>query len=79
MFMHPLLLGGLLLAGLPVLLHLLMQQQPKKLLFPAFRFLQQRKQTNQQKMKLRQRRSVKPTSKPQKQRRTISTSLRGKS
>jgi hypothetical protein len=30
---------GLLLAGIPVLLHLLMRQKPRRLPFPAFRFL----------------------------------------
>ena len=52
-FIHPLLLGGLLLAGLPVLLHLIMRQQPKHLIFPAFRFLQLRQRTNQRKLRLR--------------------------
>ena len=41
-FVHPLLLGGLLLVGIPVLIHLIMQQKPKRLRFPALRFLQQR-------------------------------------
>lgn len=52
-FIHPLLLGGLLLAGLPVLLHLIMQQKPKQLPFPAFRFLVQRHRTNQRRLRLR--------------------------
>src|SRR6266511_1263614 len=41
-FVHPLLLVGLLLIGIPVLIHLIMQQKPKHLAFPAFRFLQKR-------------------------------------
>jgi hypothetical protein len=52
-FIHPLLLAGLLLAGIPVLIHLIMQQKPKHLLFPAFRFLLQRYRTNQRKLRLR--------------------------
>jgi Aerotolerance regulator N-terminal len=52
-FLFPLLLGGLTLAGLPVLLHLIMRQKPKHLLFPAFRFLLQRHRTNQRKLRLR--------------------------
>src|SRR5262249_35243694 len=52
-FIHPLLLGGLLLVGVPVLLHLIMRQKPKHLLFPAFRFLLLRHRTNQRKLQLR--------------------------
>jgi hypothetical protein len=52
-FIHPLLLGGLLLAGIPVLLHLIMRQKPKRLSFPAFRFLAQRARSNQRKLQLR--------------------------
>src|SRR5581483_6691945 len=49
----PVLLGGLLLAGIPVLLHLIMRQKPKQLPFPAFRFLIKRHRTNQRKLQLR--------------------------
>src|SRR5262249_5873216 len=52
-FVHPLLLGGLLLVGIPVLIHLIMQQKPKHLIFPAFRFLVQRHRENQRRLKLR--------------------------
>jgi Aerotolerance regulator N-terminal len=52
-FIHPLLLGGLVLAGIPVLLHLIMRQKPKRLSFPAFRFLVQRARSNQRKLQLR--------------------------
>lgn len=52
-FIHPLLLGGLILVGVPVLLHLIMRQQPKHLIFPAFRFLKLRQKTNQRKLRLR--------------------------
>jgi hypothetical protein len=52
-FVHPLLLGGLALAGVPVLLHLIMRQKPKRLPFPAFRFLVQKHRTNQTRLRLR--------------------------
>jgi hypothetical protein len=52
-FVHPLLLGGLLLVGIPVLIHLIMQQKPKHLLFPAFRFLVQKHRTNLRQLRLR--------------------------
>ena len=45
-FVHPLLLSGLVLAGIPILVHLIMRQKPKHLLFPAMRFLLQRHRTN---------------------------------
>lgn len=51
--MHPIILAGVLLAGLPVVLHLIMKQEPKRLPFPAFRFLKFRQKTNQRKMRLR--------------------------
>ena len=50
---HPLLLSGLVLVGLPVLIHLLMRQKPKRLPFPALRFLQQRVQANRRSLHLR--------------------------
>src|SRR5262249_17549138 len=52
-FVFPALLGGLLLAGIPILLHLIMRQKPKTLSFPAFRFLVQRQRTNLRKLQLR--------------------------
>jgi hypothetical protein len=52
-FVHPLLLGGLLLVGIPVLLHLIMRQKPKRLLFPAFRFLVRQHRSNQRRLRLR--------------------------
>ncbi len=51
-FLHPLLLGGLLLVGVPVLLHLIMRQKPKQLAFPAFRFLRQKLLVNRRKLRL---------------------------
>lgn len=47
-----LLFGGLLLA-LPLLLHLVMRQQPKQLLFPALRFVKQRQEANRRQLQLR--------------------------
>lgn len=52
-FIHPLLFGGMALVGVPILLHLLMRQKPKHLMFPAFRFLQKRAKTNQRKIRLK--------------------------
>jgi len=52
-FVHPLLLGGLVLVGIPVLIHLLMRQKPKRLPFPAFRFLLQKHRSNQTRLRLR--------------------------
>src|SRR3954468_12410329 len=51
--MHPILLVGAALVGLPIVLHLIMKQEPKRLPFPAFRFLKQRLKTNQRKLRLR--------------------------
>src|SRR5438552_8775969 len=52
-FLFPVMLGGAILAGIPILLHLIMRQKPKHLLFPAFRFLLQRHRANQRKLRLR--------------------------
>lgn len=51
--MHSILLVGAALVGLPILLHLIMKQEPKRLTFPAFRFLTQKLKTNQRKLRLR--------------------------
>lgn len=51
--MHPILIAGAALVALPILLHLIMKQEPKRLLFPAVRFLRQKKRINQRKMRLR--------------------------
>ena len=51
--MNPILLIGAVLVGLPIILHLIMKQEPKRLPFPAFRFLKQRLKTNQRKLRLR--------------------------
>ena len=47
-----LLIGGLLIA-IPLVLHLMMRQQPKQLVFPALRFLKERRETNRRKLRLR--------------------------
>ncbi|NMG20381.1 vWA domain-containing protein [Brasilonema bromeliae] len=52
--MHPILLAGVALVGLPVLLHLILKQEPKRLPFPALRFLQQKKKVSQRKLRLKQ-------------------------
>ena len=51
--MYAILITGAALVGLPIILHLIMKQEPKRLLFPAVRFLQQKQRTNQRKMRLR--------------------------
>src|SRR5262245_1246580 len=51
--MHAVLIAGAALVGLPILLHLIMKQEPKRLTFPAFRFLKQKLKTNQRKLRLR--------------------------
>src|SRR5438093_4974609 len=51
--MHTILLAGAALVGLPIIIHLIMKQEPKRLPFPAFRFLKQRLKTNQRKLRLR--------------------------
>jgi len=51
--MHSILIVGAALVGLPVLLHLIMKQEPKRLPFPAFRFLLHKLKTNQRKLRLR--------------------------
>ena len=51
-FLNIYLLGGLVLLGAPVLVHLMMRQKPRRLSFPAFRFLRQRSLINRRKMRL---------------------------
>src|SRR5690348_648848 len=51
--LNPWLLWGALLFVAPVVLHLIMRQQPKHLAFPALRFIQQRQFSNRRRLKLR--------------------------
>ncbi len=51
--MNAILIAGAALVGLPILLHLIMKQEPKRLTFPAFRFLTQKLRTNQRKIRLK--------------------------
>jgi len=44
---------GSVLISVPILLHLLLRQKPKQMVFPAIRFIQQRKETNQRTLQLR--------------------------
>jgi hypothetical protein len=51
---HPLLFWGLAATvAVPVVLHLIMRQSPKHVLFPALRFLQQRREANRRRLRLR--------------------------
>ena len=51
--MNPILIAGVALVGLPVLLHLILKQEPRRLPFPALRFLQAKQRTTSRKLKLR--------------------------
>ncbi len=51
--LNPALLYGLLLAILPVLLHLLLRRKPKRYVFPALRLVQQRRKQNLKRIQLR--------------------------
>ncbi|MEQ9407251.1 MAG: VWA domain-containing protein [Fuerstiella sp.] len=46
-------LAGVLLAGVPVILHLIMRAKPKRIEFPALRLLQSRQTSNARRMRLR--------------------------
>ena len=52
-FVTPALLAGALLVGVPILLHLIMRQKPRRLEFPALRFVARRHETNQRRLRLR--------------------------
>src|SRR5829696_3227150 len=52
-FLTPMLLAGTALVAIPIALHLVMRRQPKELVFPALQFVQQRRDANRRKMKLR--------------------------
>jgi hypothetical protein len=52
-FVFPALLAGLVLTGVPLLLHLIMRRKPKRQPFPAFRYLVKRHRTNTRRLRLR--------------------------
>ncbi len=52
-FVTPALLGGAALIALPIVLHLIMRREPQRLVFPALRFVQQRRTMNQHRLRLR--------------------------
>jgi hypothetical protein len=52
-FVTPALLGGAALIALPIVLHLIMRREAQKLRFPALRFVQQRRNLNQHRLRLR--------------------------
>ena len=52
-FLTPAVLAGAALIAIPIIIHLILKKKPKHLMFPAFRFLQQRHRTNLQKLRLR--------------------------
>ncbi len=52
-FVNLSLLLGAVLIGVPIVLHLVMRQQPKQLIFPALRFLQKRHESNRRTLRLR--------------------------
>jgi len=52
-FLSPLLLAGAALVAIPIVLHLVMRQLPKHVLFPAIRFIQRREQANRRQLRLR--------------------------
>jgi hypothetical protein len=51
-FVHGYLLAGLVVLGVPVLIHLLNRQKPQQMPFPAFRFLKLKRATNRRRMRL---------------------------
>src|SRR3990172_3752847 len=53
-FVTPALLAGALLIGVPIVLHLVMRREVQQLVFPALRFVEQRKSVNQHRLRLRQ-------------------------
>ncbi|MBP61568.1 MAG: hypothetical protein CMJ62_08580 [Planctomycetaceae bacterium] len=52
-FVNVSLLAGAALVAIPIVLHLILRQRPKPMVFPALRFIQQRHETNRRRLKLR--------------------------
>ncbi|MEN1679125.1 MAG: BatA domain-containing protein [Planctomycetota bacterium] len=52
-FLTPALTAGALLIAAPIILHLVMRREPTPVVFPALRFVQARRSTNQTRMRLR--------------------------
>src|SRR3954468_6851250 len=52
-FVTPALLTGAALVALPIVLHLIMRREAKRIQFPALRFVQQRRNLNQHRLRLR--------------------------
>lgn len=52
-FLNITLLGGAGMIALPIVLHLIMRRKPKRLVFPALRFVRKRHETNQRRLRLR--------------------------
>jgi hypothetical protein len=51
--LNPAILFGLAFAAIPIAIHLMMKAKPKKLIFPALRLIQQRRQKNTSRIRLR--------------------------
>ena len=52
-FLNSAILAGLVAVAIPLILHFLLKQKPKKLLFPALRLIEQRRKQNVRRMRLR--------------------------
>lgn len=52
-FLSPWVLLGLASLAIPIVIHLILRRKPKHQMFPAFRFLRQRRRTNLRKLQLR--------------------------
>ncbi|HYW80342.1 MAG TPA: BatA domain-containing protein, partial [Thermoguttaceae bacterium] len=52
-FAAPALLAGTVLIALPIVLHLIMRRKPRRMEFPALRFIQKQHDTNQRRLRLR--------------------------